>query len=140
MSSAAHRDLRETLTSRPPPTHLTVGLMDIRRRSTRAAHVVRPALKRSAPAATSTSTPTPETANAAGGEKSAAITPPSRKPAPVAAEPIDSSRLVTRACRSAGVASCSAVSTATHWIPLPAPPTTENAHATHSSRVPAMPR
>ena len=28
----------------------------------------------------------------------------------------------TRACRSSGVASCSAVTTATHWMPLPAPP------------------
>ena len=37
-----------------------------------------------------------------------------------------------RAWNSGGVASCSAVMTATHWMPLPAPPTTENAHATAS--------
>ena len=37
-----------------------------------------------------------------------------------------------RAWYSGGVASCSAVITATHWMPLPAPPTTDITHASHS--------
>ena len=42
-----------------------------------------------------------------------------------------------RAWYSGGVASCSAVITATHWTPLPAPPTTDIAHATQQRAAPA---
>ena len=56
------------------------------------------------------------------------------------AAPSDSSRPAIRACSSAGVASCSAVITATHWTPLPAPPSTENAHATASVPACDIPR
>ena len=82
----------------------------------------------------------PETASAVGGEKSAVIIPPIRKPTPVIADAIDSSRPVSRACRSCGVDSCSAVITDTHWIPLPSPPSTEKPQASPRSLDTAMPR
>ena len=50
-------------------------------------------------------------------------------------EQADDPRLVV-----AGVASCSAVITAIHWMPLPAPPTIETRHATTERRRAAMPR
>ena len=45
-----------------------------------------------------------------------------------------------RAWYSGGVASCSAVITATHWTPLPAPPTTDITHASHSVLACDIPR
>ena len=58
-----------------------------------------------------------------------AIRPPSRKPTPGIAAPIDSSTLITRACMPCAVSSCTALIAATHCTPLPAPPRTEAAQA-----------
>ena len=74
------------------------------------------------------------------GELSSTITPPIRKPTPGMPAPIDSIRPDTRAWYSGGVDSCSAVITATHWMPLPAPPITDIRHANSSVFALAMPR
>ena len=52
---------------------------------------------------------------------------------PGIAAPIDSSTLITRACIPGSVSSWTALIAATHWTPLPVPPTTEAAQA--SARV-----
>ena len=46
----------------------------------------------------------------------------------------DSSTLITRACMPALVSSCTALTIATHWTPLPAPPSAEAAQATRQGR------
>src|SRR5947209_10856645 len=78
----------------------------------------------------STSTPAPATAYAVRGEDAAAITPPSAKPSPGTAVLSDSNRDITATCIWGAVAAWSAVSTATHSTPLPAPPTADAAQAT----------
>ena len=45
-----------------------------------------------------------------------------------------------RAWYSGGVATCSAVITATHWTPFPTPPTTDITHASHSVEACDIPR
>ena len=85
-------------------------------------------------------TPAPATRNVSRGLDSVAMTPPTAKPTPGIAAPIDSSTLITRACIDSAVSSCTALIAATHWTPLPAPPRTEAAQATARVGAAASPR
>ena len=79
-------------------------------------------------AATTTSSriPAPATAKAVRGEPRATIAPPSRKPTPGIAAPSDSSRPGhPRLELAAAWPPAARSSPATHWTPLPAPPSTE---------------
>ena len=87
---------------------------------------------------TITRIPTPATMKVVRGAAIAVITPPTAKPTPGIAAPIDSRTLMTRACISAAVSSCTALMAVTHWTPLPAPPTIEATQA--QSKVGATPR
>ena len=85
-------------------------------------------------------TPAPATRNVIRGLTRAAIKPPRAKPTPGIAAPIDSSTLITRACIVSAVSSWTALIAATHWIPLPAPPSTEARQATARVGATARPR
>ena len=87
-----------------------------------------------------TITPPPATKNAARGLHCVAISPPRTKPMPGVAEAADSSVPMTLACIRAAVSSCTALITATHWTPLPSPPTAEAPQAIASPGAAAMPR